>query len=123
MTKSVARRLAKYDAKAVGDVVKNRIDAQRGDMVSNYGSSLNEQARIENDTKTVLNATGVPPYMIPPYIAFAKRVGKISTTHSGATATTEVCIEFAKGVSRLLDGSILNQICIDVFTIDISACT
>jgi len=121
--KSSAKRLAKYDAKTVGDVTKNRIDAQRGDMVSNFGASLTETVRVESETKNVLVTAGVATYEIPAYLGFAKRCMGILSRHSGAIAINEICLAYGVFNGRGLSGVILNDIVTDVFTLDISSCT
>lgn len=121
--KDSARRLAKYDAKLVGDINKNRIDAMRGDMVSNYGARLTETIRVENETKTILTTAGVATYEVPAYLGFAKRCMGILNKHSGAIAINEICLAYGVFNGRGLNGTTLNNIVTDVFTLDISSCT
>lgn len=123
MVRSSANRIAKYDAKLVGDVIKNRIDAQRASMVSQETIKFGELEAVETNTKTLLTGWGVPVTLIPSYLAFARECYRIDGTHQGAIGITEMCIAANKWESRLLNIYYLQQIAFSVTGVTINSCT
>jgi len=107
----------------VGDVVKNRFDAQHDAMVEQVTNKFADLATAESAAKTRLNAWGVSTTLVPFYLSFARQCYSIAGKHSGDIALDEICIRFDSWVSRGLDGYYLQQICLDVTAIDISSCT
>jgi len=88
MVRSSANRASKYDAKIVGDVIKNRIDAQRDSMVAQATSKFGELEALENGVKAVLIAAGVATILMPGYYAFARQLYKQKTNHGTNSVTT-----------------------------------
>ena len=123
MVRSAAYRASKYASKSVGDVVKNRFDAQKDSMTAQFTASAGQAEGLENLTKNVLTAAAVQPYMNPPYLAFSRECGRILRTHSGAVALSEICIAQAKWVARALSSTITADIAFQVHGIDITSCS
>ena len=123
MVRSSAYRASKYAGKLVGDVIKNRIDAQRDSMISQATTQFGLLESIETGTKTILNTAGVDVYTIPAYLAFSRAAFKIKGKHSGAVQFNELCILFDKWAARNLTEATLAQIILDVHGVDISSCT
>ena len=123
MVRSSALRASKYDAKAVGDVVKNRVDAQRDSMVAQFTSLSGDMVKVEEDTKGVLESHGVSVTLYASYLACARRMKKISNTHEGTVGALELCIEATKWALRGLSQAYLLEICLAVTGVDISTCT
>lgn len=123
MVRSSANRIAKYDAKLVGDVVKNRIDAQRAGMVAQETIKFGELEAAETNAKTLITGWGLSVTLIPSYLAFARECYRIDNTHQGAIGVNEMCIAAAKWNTRGLDLYYLQQIAFAVTGVDISSCT
>lgn len=123
MVVSSARRAAKYDSKAVGDVIKNRIDAQRDAMAANFNAVSGDLVSVEEDTKAILEAAGVSVTLYASYMAAARRFYKIHKTHEGTVGALELCIEANKWSLRGLTEATLLTICLGVTGVDISTCT
>ena len=123
MVRSSALRSSKYDAKAVGDVVKNRIDAQRDSMASQFTAISGDLVAVEEDTKAILEAAGVSVTLYASYLACARRMWKIHQTHEGTVGALELCIEANKWSLRGLTEANLLAICLGVTGVDISTCT
>ena len=123
MVRSSANRLAKYDAKLVGDVVKNRIDAQRDSMVTQETTKFGELVAAEEATKNLLVGWGVSVTLIPSYMAFARQCYRIDATHQGTIGVNEMCYAAEHWELRGLSLYYLEQIAFAVTGVDISSCT
>ena len=123
MVRASGYRVSKYSAKMVGDVVKNRIDAQRDAMVEQQGTVQPLLVQLETDTKALLNGWGVSVTLISSYLAFARRCFKITRTHGADIALAELCIEHDKWETRGLVSWYMQEICQAVVDVDISTCT
>jgi len=123
MVRPANYRTSKYDAKMVGDVVKNRIDAQKDSMVEQVTNKFATYVAAEESAKSLLNSWGVSTTLIPSYLSFARQCRSIADKHADTVALEEICIRFDSWVSRGLDPYYLAEICLSVTTIDISSCT
>jgi len=125
MVRASGLRTSKYAAKVVGDVVKNRVDAQKDSMVAQVTDIFPDLEAVETTTRGLLAGWGVSVTLYPSYLAYARRVYKITKVHIGTTAKNEVCIEYGKwsNTARGLDKYYLQQIAFSVGEIDISSCT
>ena len=123
MVRSAVYRASKYDAKMVGDVVKNRIDAQRDSMVEQATTRFSDLAAAETATKNLLVGWGIATTLIPFYLSFARQCYSITQKHAGSVAVTEICIKANAWESRNLDIYYLQVIANDVFSVDITSCT
>jgi len=123
MVRSSTYRTSKYAAKLVGDVIKNRIDAQRDSMVEQETNRFADIAAAETAAKNLLVGWGVSSILVPFYLSFARQCYSITQKHAGAIAVTEICIRHASWVSRALDPYYLQIIANDVFSVDITSCT
>lgn len=123
MVRSSANRIAKYDAKLVGDVIKNRIDAQRDSMVAQETGKFGDLVGVEEAAKNLLVGWGTSVVLIPSYLAFARECYRIDNKHQGEIGVNEMCIAAAKWNSRDLLLYYLQQIAFAVTGVDISSCT
>ena len=125
MVRSATYRTSKYAAKIVGDVIKNRIDAQKDSMVSQVTAVFADQAAYEVAVKTLLEGHNVPTTQIPFYLAFARQCYKITKTHAGTTAHDEICLRVADwgATIRGLFKPYLAEISDEVFSVDVYDCT
>jgi len=123
MVRSATYRTSKYAAKMVGDVVKNRFDAQHDSMVEQVTNKFTDFAKAEEDAKALLNGYGVSTVLVPFYLSFARQCLSITGKHSDEIALDEICIRFDSWVSRSLNPFYLQQICSAVTGIDIASCT
>lgn len=123
MVRPSGYRTSKYSAKLVGDVVKNRIDAQRDSMVEQVTNKFADLQTAEEKTKALCNGWGVSTMLIPFYMSFGRQCYSISQKHSGDVAITEMCIRAASWETRGLLMYYLQQIAYEVTGTDISSCT
>lgn len=94
--RSAINRHAKYSAKVDGDVAKNRIDAQRDSMIEQEAVHFASLVELEASAKEVLNtAAGVHSIQIASYLAFARKIWKITNTHGTGNIGTEEAQEAA----------------------------
>jgi len=123
MVRSSTYRASKYDAKIVGDVIKNRIDAQKTSMVSQATTQFGLLVAKEEAIKEKLTTWGVGTIQVPFYLAYGRKIYGLSRKHAGDILHDEVCIAYDAWVSRGLDPYYLQSIAMDVFSVDISDCT
>ena len=125
MVVSADRRSSKYGNKVSGDVTKNRIDAQAGNMKSNFTASAAASVAVEQDTKTLLTGWGVSVALIPSYLSFSRELMGIGNTHEGTVAENEACLATKKWGDALrgLNKYYLQKIALDVHNYDVGACT
>ena len=123
MVRDATYRTSKYAAKMVGDVIKNRFDAQHDSMVEQVTNKFADLVDAENAAKSLLNGWGVSTTLVPFYLSFARQCMSISGKHAAEIALDEICIRFDSWVTRGLDGYYLQQVCSAVCGIDISSCT
>ena len=123
MVRPATYRTSKYAAKIVGDVVKNRIDAQKDSMVEQVTNKFADLEAAETTTKNLLVGWGVSTMYIPFYLSFARQCYSITQKHSGSVAVTEICIRANAWETRGLDIYYLSQISEQVFSVVITSCT
>lgn len=123
MVRSSTYRTSKYAAKLVGDVIKNRIDAQRDSMVSQVGPRFAEAEAVEVATKNLLTGWGLSVIFVPSYLAYSRECMGILNKHTGDIAHDEICIAHDKWETRGLDSYFMQVIAMDVHSVDISDCT
>lgn len=119
------RRIKKYTAKINGDVIKNRIDAQKESMVEQVTDRFTDAVAKESAVKTLLVGWGVSSIEVPFYLSYGRELWGISLKHSGTIAENEACLACKKwgDEKRGLDMYYLQVIASDVFSYDVSACT
>jgi len=100
MVKSSADRLNKYTAKIVGDVVKNRIDAQKDFMVANAGTHFEALAQLEAKAATYCDENGIGVMLKPFYMSLCRKVYMLMNKHTGTTLRDEVCIAIVAWATR-----------------------
>ena len=123
MVRSSSSRINKYEAKIVGDVVKNRIDAQKTFMVDQAKDRFDELVGKEEAINSKIEAWGVHSIQKPFYLSYGRKLYGLGRRHSGDTLVEEACIATKAFVDRGLDPYYLMTIAQDVFSIDVSACT
>lgn len=123
MVRSSANRVSKYDAKMVGDVVKNRFDAQRDSMVAQETTQFGNLVLLEEGVKTLLEGWGISVTGIPSYLAFARQCYRISRTHQGTTMINEICYAAEHWELRGLNIYYLQQIAFTAVGAVIDTCT
>ena len=123
MVRSATYRTSKYSAKMVGDVIKNRIDAQKDSMVEQATNRFADIVAAEEATKQKLVVWGISTMLTPFYLSFARQCYSVTQKHAGAIAVTELCIKANAWATRGLDLFYLQEIADDVFSVDITSCT
>jgi hypothetical protein len=107
----------------VGDVVKNRIDAQRDSMVEQETNRFADIVAAEEATKAKLVIWGISTMLTPFYLSFARQCYSVTQKHAGAIAVTEICIKANAWHTRGLNMFYLAEISEDVFSVVITSCT
>jgi hypothetical protein len=87
MARSSSLRGSKYSAKSVGDVIKNRFDAQKDSMVAQQQTAADTAFANEAADKEDVLTLGAKSIQIPFYLAFGRQCAKKVRTH-GANAMT-----------------------------------
>lgn len=123
MVRAASDRINKYTAKLVGDVIKNRIDAQKEFMVAQVADKFPELVNKETAIKSLLNGWGTSTIEVPFYLSYGRKLYGLSLKHQDEILIDEACIAYKAWFARGLDGDKLVQIASDVFTIPIADCT
>lgn len=123
MVKSGVRRAEKYAAKIVGDVVKNRIDAQKDAMVANATPAFAALAEIEHKIAVYCDAQGVNVMLKPFYMSYGRKLYMLQTKHEGVAYENEACIATYAWQRRGLIITQLIYIANTIFDVDVSACS
>jgi hypothetical protein len=110
MVRAPDKRLRKYDAKMVGDVIKNRIDAQRDGMVEQQQSIQGELSLMESKAKAILESLGVATIYIPQYLNYVRECYRLFKHFSQVSRQNEAQVMFNKWVSRGLTPSTLAKV-------------
>lgn len=123
MVKSSADRLNKYTAKIVGDVVKNRIDAQKDFMVANVSSHFDALTALENKVAGYCDTNGINVMLKPFYMSLCRKVYMLMNKHTGTTLRDEVCIAVVAWNARGLNESDEVACILEANGYDASYCT
>ena len=123
MVRSAINRINKYTAKIVGDVVKNRIDAQKDLMVAQAAPEFTAIAAEENQIASYLDPLGISPMLKPFYMSYGRKIHALKRKHTDATLHDEACIATVAWGTRGLDLFHLMTICGNIYSIDVSDCT
>jgi len=123
MVRSAVNRTNKYTAKIVGDVVKNRIDAQKDFMVAQATPEFSTLAAEEGQIATYLDPLGVSPMFKPFYMSFGRKLHMLKRKHTDVTLHDEACIACVAWGTRGLDLFHLATIALNIYSIDVFDCT
>ena len=123
MVKSGADRINKYTAKIVGDVVKNRIDAQKDLMVANAAPEFDALATEEAQIASYTDPLGISPMLKPFYMSFGRKLHGLKRKHTDETLHDEACIAAVAWGARGLDLFHLATIAQNIYSIDVFDCT
>ncbi len=123
MVRAAADRINKYTAKIVGDVVKNRIDAQKDFMVAQASVQFSEIATEEAQIAAYCDPLGISPMLKPFYMSFGRKIHMLKRKHTDDTLHDEVCIAAVAWGARGLDLFHLATISENIYTVDIWDCT
>ena len=123
MVRSATDRINKYTAKIVGDVVKNRIDAQKDLMVAQAEPEFSAIATEEAQIAAYTDPLGISPMLKPFYMSFGRKIHMLKRKHTDNTLHDEVCIAAVAWGARGLDLFHLATISENIYTVDIWDCT
>ena len=123
MVRPASNRIDKYTAKIVGDVVKNRIDAQKDFMVSQATSQFAALATEEAQIAAYLDPLGISPMLKPFYMSYGRKLHMLKRKHTDDTLHDEACIATVAWGTRGLDLFHLATIAQNIYTIDVWDCT
>ena len=123
MVRSAPNRINKYTAKIVGDVVKNRIDAQKDLMVAQFAPEITAITAEENQIASYLDPIGISPMLKPFYMSYGRKIHALKRKHTDETLHDEACIATVAWGARGLDLFHLATICQNIYSIDVFDCT
>lgn len=123
MVKPASDRINKYTAKIVGDVVKNRIDAQKDFMVALADTQFDALATLEAQIAAYTDPLGISPMLKPFYMSYGRKIYALKRKHTDDTLHDECCIATVAWGARGLDLFHLATICQNIFTVDVWDCT
>lgn len=123
MVKSGTDRINKYSAKIVGDVIKNRIDAQKDLMVANASPEFDALAQEEAQIAAYTDPLGISPMLKPFYMSFGRKLHMLKRKHTDETLHDEACIATVVWSTRGLDLFHLATIAMNIYTINVFDCT
>lgn len=123
MVRPASDRINKYTAKIVGDVIKNRIDAQKDFMVAQADTQFDQLATEEAQIAAYTDPLGISPMLKPFYMSFGRKVHMLKRKHTDDTLHDEVCIAAVAWGARGLDLFHLATISTNIYSVDIWDCT
>jgi hypothetical protein len=123
MVRSAVDRTNKYAAKIVGDVVKNRIDAQKDFMVAQATTQFSQLTTEENQIAAYLDPLGISPMLKPFYMSYGRKLHMLKRKHTDDTLHDEACIATVAWGTRGLNLFHLATIALNIYTIDVFDCT
>ena len=123
MVMTGTRRATKYAAKVVGDVVKNRIDAQKDAMVANATPEFAALAAKEAAIGAYVDQAGVNVMLKPFYMSYGRKLYALQKKHEGTAYVNEACIATYAWQRRGLNITQLIYIAANIFDVDVSACS
>jgi len=123
MVRAASNRIDKYTAKIVGDVVKNRIDAQKDFMVAQASGQFSQLATEEAQIAAYLDPLGISPMLKPFYMSYGRKLHALKRKHTDVTLHDESCIATVAWSTRGLDLFHLATIALNVYSIDVFDCT
>jgi len=123
MVRAASDRINKYTAKIVGDVVKNRIDAQKDFMVAQADTMFDQLATMEAQVAAYCDPLGISPMLKPFYMSYARKLFALRRKHTDETLHDEACIATVAWGTRGLDLFHLATIAQSIHSIDVWDCT
>ena len=123
MVRAAVDRTNKYTAKIVGDVAKNRIDAQKDFMVAQATTQFSQLATEEAQIAAYLDPLGISPMLKPFYMSYGRKLHMLKRKHTDDTLHDEACIATVAWSTRGLDLFHLATIALNIYTIDVFDCT
>ena len=123
MVRSSANRINKYTAKIVGDVVKNRIDAQKDFMTAQFATAAASLATEEAQIAAYCDPLGISPMLKPFYMSYGRKLHMLKSKHTDDTLHDEACIATVAWGTRGLDLFHLATIALNIYSIDVFDCT
>lgn len=123
MVRAAVDRVNKYTAKIVGDVVKNRIDAQKDLMVAQFEPEASSLVTEENQIAAYLDPLGIDVMRKPFYMSYGRKLHALKRKHTDDTLHDEACIATVAWSTRGLDIFHLATIALNIYTINVFDCT
>jgi len=123
MVRPATNRIDKYTAKIVGDVVKNRIDAQKDFMVAQADTQFDQLATEEAQIAAYTDPLGISPMLKPFYMSYGRKLHMLKRKHTDDTLHDEACIATVAWGTRGLDLFHLATIAQNIYSIDVWDCT
>jgi hypothetical protein len=119
MAISAVRRASAYSAKLDPATTASRLTARSADMKAEAGAAAAVAADLDDKVRSVLGGAtaAVSSILVPAYLAFGRKLGKLNRTHNGKTFAAEALLEGVKFFGRGLDADVLNAIALNVFGI------
>jgi len=110
MKEGLEVRVEKYHKKLVGDVVTNRIDAQKDIQLKKYAQAHLTLIQIEDLVRKITSTRKVNQMLVVYYMAFGRQVAKIYKKYKGKFRGREREIVRKNRVLRGLNKNVLDEI-------------
>lgn len=107
---SAHSRLAKFDAKLDANIIADRIEARRANMVARAASAAADLVALDSAVRGLLNNSTDPRNRLIYYMSFARELHKKHQSLAGNAFNTEAQILAAKWKNRGLNEDLLNSI-------------
>jgi len=123
MVRAASFRINKYTAKIVGDVAKNRIDAQKDFMTAQFTTQAAIFAAQEAQIASYCDPLGISPMLKPFYMSYGRKLQMLKSKHTDVTLHDEACIATVAWGTRGLNLFHLATIALNIYSIDVFDCT
>lgn len=104
------QRASKYDAKLDSQVIADRIEARRPNMVARATIAANELVALDSAVRSIINNTAEPRNRLVYYMSFARELNKKSKSLAGTAFATEAAVLKTKWTTRGLTSAVCDDI-------------
>jgi hypothetical protein len=118
--RAVHRACRKYGTALRHGLLPLRADGDSETQLMRYSMSQERLAQRTTEIKQLLSAAGVSVIRFLAYCNFGYHIDKFSQEYDGRALEQEARIAVARWVAKGLDQKILEEICLQVFTIDLT---
>ena len=117
--RAVQRACRKYGTALRQGLLPLRADGDADGQLMRYSMSQERLAQRTTEIKQLLSAAGVSVIRFLAYCNFGYHIDKLSREYDGRALEQEARIAVARWVAKGLDQKILEEICLQVFSMDV----
>lgn len=112
LVRKAETRKRRYEASLHAERIGAKFGAQKPIMTELEGEYLGQIALVESKVKSIVEAAGVPSYLVAQYINVGRQCYSIARRFSQATRDAEAQHVVDHWASRGLNGTLLAQVCL-----------